>query len=499
MKTAMTAGVMAAALAVTAGAVTAPSVGARQVDPVVPEIAPYTPPVGQDFSNLTWPRAFRALVNKIEAEYAFTAWKGIDFAVLREVYQPLIRRAWRRESRQQYYLTLRAFSQEFRDGHVSVGPDNEQVLRRRAGGGFGMTVAPLDDGSLAVTWTQRDGAARRAGIRPKARIVAWDGVPVGQAMRAVDTRLAPSMPTKWRVQWERSRFLVRARVGARDTVTFRNPGADHDRTVVLKARRDGLETLDRTSLASVLAKGDWPKRMVQHEVLDNGYGYIRVYAEIDLPPEMAGNHTRTLRLWRRAIRDLRGTPGLIVDVRGNSGGSDEMVAKFLSSFTLHRRFYEYQNYRVPGTDQFQIWRPDEATGKFIRPGAEVPIRPRQPRYRAPVVALIDNATISSGEGVALGVAMLPRGRVVGFSETNGSFGMAGAGALMPLGYEVRWPYGQSLDQDAIVQVDSRAGMGGVAPEPRIPTTARNAHRYARGQDVVLEYGIRTLATLTGRG
>lgn len=108
-----------------------------------------------------------------------------------------------------------------------------------------------------------------------------------------------------------SRFLVRAKIGQQRSVRFRNPGADRARTVELTAVDDDLLTLDRTSMASVIAKGDWPTRMVEHRVLDSGYGYIRVYAEIDMPAEMPGDHTPTLTLFRRAVRDLQDTPGLL--------------------------------------------------------------------------------------------------------------------------------------------------------------------------------------------
>lgn len=124
-----------------------------------------------------------------------------------------------------------------------------------------------------------------------------------------------------------------------------------------------------------------------------------------------------------------------------------MVADFMASFMRHKRFYEYQNYRYPGTDRFGIFIADDVTGEYRDRGAGIVVRPRTPRYRAPVVAIVDNATISSGEGVALGIGEMGNGRVVGFSGTNGSFGMSGDGALMPGGYEVDWPFGQSLNKE----------------------------------------------------
>lgn len=192
----VTAGLLAATSALAPAPMTATEPGVAA--------SSYQPPVGEDFSGLTWTGAFRALLGKMAGEYAFTQWKGIDFVALRDDYLPRVRSAQQRGDRRAYYLTLRDFFHEFRDGHVSLKPQDDAVLQNMAGGGFGLTVAPLDDGGVSVTWTQPRGPARRAGIRPDARILNWDGVAVRRALRSADTTLAPSMPTDWRVQWDGS-------------------------------------------------------------------------------------------------------------------------------------------------------------------------------------------------------------------------------------------------------------------------------------------------------
>ena len=60
---------------------------------------------------------------------------------------------------------------------------------------------------------------------------------------------------------------------------------------------------------------------------------------------------------------------------------------------------------------------------------------------------------------------------------------------MPGGIEIRWPYGQSLDKNRQVQIDSRDGIGGVVPSVRIPMTLENTLRIAQGEDVELEQAI----------
>ena len=169
-----------------------------------------------------------------------------------------------------------------------------------------------------------------------------------------------------------------------------------------------------------------------------------------------------------------------------------MVAEMMASFYKDKTLYEYQNYVVPATGQFEIWVSDDTTGKFISPGQGLYMEPGSKRFTGPVVALVNNGCISSGEGIAMGVRNLPNGKVVGFEGTNGSFGMAGDTVQMPGGYTVDWPFGQSLDKDKVVQVDSKDGKGGILPTRKVPMTAENAMKVAAGQDVVLEYGLKEL-------
>ena len=95
----------------------------------------------------------------------------------------------------------------------------------------------------------------------------------------------------------------------------------------------------------------------------------------------------------------------------------------------------------------------------------------------------------------MGIKNLPNGKVVGFNGTNGSFGMSGDTVQMPGGYVIDWPFGQSLDKDKVVQIDSKDGKGGVLPNKSIPMTLDNALKVASGQDVVLEYGLRVLSQM----
>jgi len=112
-----------------------------------------------------------------------------------------------------------------------------------------------------------------------------------------------------------------------------------------------------------------------------------------------------------------------------------------------------------------------------------------------VVALVNPNTKSSGEGIGMGIARLPQGSVIGFHGTNGSFGMTGGEIPMPGGYTIGYPFGRSVDKNGVIQLDSRNGIGGVVPNPRVPKTLENVLAFAAGTDVEIQYAIQYLRGL----
>jgi carboxyl-terminal processing protease len=184
-------------------------------------------------------------------------------------------------------------------------------------------------------------------------------------------------------------------------------------------------------------------------------------------------------------------PGVIVDLRGNYGGSDKFAADICGFFFATSSFYEYQEYYDKRTGTFLRYTVDEQSlDPFVD---NLSINPQKPYFGGPVVVLVNPGTISSGEGPTMGIARLPQGRVIGFHGTNGSFGMVGGGIALPGGYRINYPFGRSVDQHGVVQLDSRNGVGGVAPNPRVPKTLENVLAFAAGTDVELQYAIRYLS------
>ena len=110
-----------------------------------------------------------------------------------------------------------------------------------------------------------------------------------------------------------------------------------------------------------------------------------------------------------ALDGLRDTPGLIIDLRGNGGGSTA-VADPMAGRLLERPFvygHEYYRSRLP----FRGWR------LWI----DYRVAPRPPVYTHPVVVLIDVGNASTAENWLAAMVDSGRVRTVG-RTTAGSSG-----------------------------------------------------------------------------
>ncbi|MDQ5987409.1 MAG: hypothetical protein CSYNP_03149 [Syntrophus sp. SKADARSKE-3] len=454
-------------------------------------------PEPADYSDLTWTDAFKAAHDKFSREYAFGDWKSVDWSSLYIRFLPRIEAAQNAHDEKAYYLALHEYVCSIPDGHISLSPANAAIpaalARKRAGGGFGMAVAELDDQRVIVAAVIKGGPADLSGIVAGAEILTWGGNPVKTAIGQIDVGSVPyktltgaiggesPLATTDHYRLEQARLLTRGAVGAVVQVMFKNPDAAVFRTATLTAVDDAGQTFSLLNFAKRPAFSD----QVDYRILPEGYGYILIRMENSL--ESSGYPSKIFLKVQEAIASFvaGGVPGIIVDLRGNYGGSDILAADLCGFFYITSSFYEYQEYYDKRDGQFFRITFDDSD-KIID---NISINPMTPYFNGPVVALVNPGTISSGEGPAMGIARLNQGSVIGFHGTNGSFGMVGGSIKMPGGYTISYPFGRSIDINGMVQLDSRNGRGGVSPTLRVPKTIENVLAYAAGTDVELQYAI----------
>ncbi|MFA7207962.1 MAG: S41 family peptidase [Synergistaceae bacterium] len=467
----------------------------------------YAAPLTEDFSELSWSGSFEKLHKKISCEYAFTDWKKIDWKYLYKKTRPKIENAQKSNDFTSYYLALKEYLYSIPDGHVHMTSIHE-IDNKFIGGGFGFSAVKLSNGKLIANWVDGSGEAYAKGMRPGAEILEWDGRPVGDVLNKVPVFFGSNPATNEDLVNQKVRYLTRAPINTSATITFSNIDLSIGKISLCSYDDKGL-SLRKNYPACVLSDGlrdlildvedpqDPPLSMVEKRFLIGSIGYIRVWGEIDLDLNVIGEAPSTLGLFRNALNEFKKAKvrGLILDIRNNVGGLDSMVADMLASFYTEKVLYEYQNSYNTVTGKMEI-RPDPSV-KTSQSDQGLYIDPAAPYFNGPVVALINSKCVSSGEGLAKGINNLLQGETVGFYGTNGSFGLAGDEANISGDIVVHWPYGQSLDKDKKVQIDSRNGKGGVSPSIRIPMTLSNALKISEGVDVELEQAIEVINSYTG--
>lgn len=453
-----------------------------------------------DYTELSWTSAFDNLHGRISREYAFTQWKGIEWDALYTEYRAVIEKAQRDSDFDAYYIGLRSYLHEIPDRHVSSS-SIARINDKYVGGGFGIALAHLDDGSVIFTWVNQQSSAWEAGIRVGAELLYWDSATPKDALKAVSTVFTDISATKEDLDLKKQHYLVRGPVGKQVRVVFINEKERIPKEAVLTAVYDNGESFKKSYPDAVLSDrlreaildietpAPMPEAMVEKKILEDGIFYIRVWGEFDADLQRTGKAPSTLELFRHAVEEavIEGAKGIVLDLRNNLGGLDQMAADMLGSFYSQKTFYEYQNVYNPTTGRLEIVMADEETSSQA-----LYINPAKRCYAGRIIALINTRCVSSGEGIALGVYNLPNGDTLGFYGTNGSFGLTGSEAVMPGGITVRWPSGQSLDENKNIQLDSRNGVGGVSPSIRIPMSLENAVRVAKGEDVELEEAVAIL-------
>ncbi|MDP1678207.1 MAG: S41 family peptidase [Bacteroidota bacterium] len=160
--------------------------------------------------------------------------------------------------------------------------------------------------------------------------------------------------------------------------------------------------------------------------------------------------------------------GIIIDVRGNSGGNGINAETVADRFADQSRVYLYQRQKNgPGKDNFSSWK-----SMSIEPKGSY-------QFLKPVVVLTSRATMSSAEMFVMAMQNLPQVTIVG-DTTAGGIGNPIFREL-PNGWTYRLSTGITADAQGRI-------MEGVGVFPDVPVLTTSADS-ANGIDRILEKGI----------
>ncbi|HOM93204.1 MAG TPA: S41 family peptidase [Rectinema sp.] len=466
------------------------------------EIAELSFPDEGDYSELGWGASFFAMHDFLSQTYAFGDWKQIPWDSMASYFGQKIMAAQADKDRNSYRIAMVEYLKCIPDGHVKITSPLDDLKERFIGGSYGLGLAELDDGSIVVAAVKPEGPAALAGICPGARIAAWNGVPIQKALVGADTRWFKNWATKDDIALERLQALTRAPIGTQAVIEFFAVTAEEQpqkedivvkespKTTIatLTAYRDNFADLSLFDLAPIPTMEELRKN-VEWRILEGNVGYLRIYHVIHFdnyaiyPTEVTDAVVNALDAFCAA-----GLNSLILDVRGNRGGSDQVAADISGHFAEEPSLFERTAWYNASSGHFDYAHSDLFAQTFELGDGPLWVEPCQPHFSGKIAVLVNPATISSGEGLAMAIGRLPKATVMGFYGTHGSFGLIPWPIAMPEDFSFEFPIGRSLDARGVIQIDSDAsGKGGVQPEIRIPRTWQNIIEYALGTDVELEF------------
>lgn len=436
----------------------------------------------KDFSEESYMDAFQKMFDFVKTEYAFNGIEGKqpDWDEVYARVLPEVQAAQDSSDATAYYLALRDFTYAFNDGHVGLsgGDIEQQIFSDTVSSGYGFAIRQLDDGRVMVTYVTAGGPAEKAGIKMGAVVTGLGDQPIAGAIRAVKPLALPASMEST-IEYQQTRYLLRAPVGTTTRITFINPGSITERSIELTA----VQEQESFFFTSIMKGYDYNALPVEYKIYDTQYGkvgYVKINSNYDDLNLVVRLFERALKTFTRNNYDDTKVAGLVIDMRQNSGGAGLGLAGFLTDKEIPMGLLEYYS---------------SNTGKFEPQGERGKVLPNVNQYRFDkMVVLVDQACASACELEAYGFSQVPGMKVMGTSPSAGAEAEVARGQIeLPEGFSMQVPTGRFTLPDGSIFLEGK----GVQLTHRIPVD--EALVLSTSEDAVLDAAIAALMQPDGAG
>ncbi|MBQ8967150.1 S41 family peptidase [Ruminococcus sp.] len=443
-----------------------------------------------NYTDKSFVESYHAFVDTMDKTYVLKDWKEADFKELEKKYLPLVEEADKTGDKAKFASAVEGFCNELHDGHVEVESSDEKGAVTIGDYGFGMVK--LDDDTVIAVCTAKE--ANDLGIKDGTVMTKWDGKPILEAAEEVEDMGIPVKSNFDKMAVMKLACADRIMVdvsflddnGEEQTVSIYNL---IDKAEDLKEHHAFKDTLDAFSGITFIDENeDIEKLNFSTKMLDKKCGYIQVLAEgtesniHDIAGYLNGDHKWAREMFRKKLRGLKddGMEYLVIDLRNNMGGNDEVGFALVDLLTDEPMFGLNIGIR---------------SGKEYKPLSDHGIKGDGEFKDLKVIALTNFNCGSAGDSLAEALGKLPNVTLAGITDPAGCNQEVGGMVVLSGGdIVVHYPTGLVLNEKNEVNIDIKADRISRDPvEKRIPLDRDAAMKLFRDkEDYELDWAVKQL-------
>lgn len=430
-----------------------------------------------DYTDKSMSDAYISLCGFLEENYVLSEWKKVDYEKLKADGLALIEEAEKTGDINKYYDALFMLVNSFHDGHTGLSIDDADSTytmdKITAFGDYGLSLITLDNGDTIAVNTEEGLEIKDGDV-----ITKWNGVPVDEAIETVT--LPNTMGTTFEHEKLQKTFFL-AGVGE-DTVKVTHINSEGKETVAVLNRIEGNMPRAFKSLGIFTCSRN---EEYDYRMLDDNIGYLRVTKEStnefsDTIGYFTGNHTTAREMFREDLRELKaqGMTKLVIDIRNNKGGSDDVATALTSLFTK---------------DEVYAFSLGVKNGKELKSVDDRYVMADGEFSDLEIVVLTSMRCGSAGDGLSLYLSRLPNVTVAGLTDPSGINQETGGEVYMPGKAIVFFPTGLVLDENCNPNIDidhTRKSRNPV--DIKIPLDKESALKIFSGENYELEWAMEYL-------
>ena len=375
---------------------------------------------------------FETVMKNMEQRYSLNNWKGIDYGELRAKYEPEFEKAAKEHDMAGYYVAMAGLISEYHDGHVGYSADTSryekafsEARERIYGNDYGLVTLNLEDGRTVAVQTAR--SLREKGIHNGTVITSWDGRSPEEAAKDAPVHTFPTKEDVF-INYADSdceyffRSIMAAGIGGdtvevsfiddsgiEQTVTLEKKGSYFDRII------EAVESLDDGVHAGNFQWTD----------IDGRIGVLRIKQMFFDSKSSHGENVKDEKSFNEMKESIRseveeykkkGINDVIIDIRGNSGGSGNLIRAVAELFCPKGEYVYCYNalwddqakqYKRNADGTYVKSKKNTFTGEDILEGGRV-------------LLLVNCESVSAADHLVHLMRGMENVTVMGFTQSNGS-------------------------------------------------------------------------------